>query len=276
MEKNGLSRIIIGLMIFDYIKKIAILFYIIRPRIFKLGYNQYKIYLIKKKINNIDFKAISYIDERIIEIPWIIKNLEKANNLDILDAGCTLNHSYIIKNILKKKNRITFVNLYKEKYENHRLGINYLESDIANLSIKDNSFDIVTCVSVLEHMGFNNQIYNNFNKKISNFLTDKNLYIKGILEIKRVLKENGLAYFSFPFGKKKLFHNLQQFNHFDIDRIISIFQPSFYLVEFYKYFNNKNEWKKVSSSECKNLLPVFYEKNTVISANSIALITLRK
>jgi SAM-dependent methyltransferase len=53
-----------------------------------------------------------------------------------------------------------------------KYGVDYMKGDFTNLSFDDNSFDVVSCVSVLEHMTHNDQI-------------------KGIKEMARVVKEGG-------------------------------------------------------------------------------------
>ena len=94
-----------------FLKKISIIYYFFFPRTFGFGYNQYKYSVIKKKIiyGNNSVKLREYLDERIVEIPWIINKLKSTNNKKILDVGCTLNFKYLIDFFLKK-NKIFFIN----------------------------------------------------------------------------------------------------------------------------------------------------------------------
>ena len=62
------------------------------------GYERYKQDLIKKIINGKKIKFISYFDERVVEIPWVIKELKKCSG-NLLDAGSTLNFKYILSNL---------------------------------------------------------------------------------------------------------------------------------------------------------------------------------
>ena len=59
------------------------------PKPFGLGNN--KIHLIKKILDNRPINLKHYMDERIVEIPWIMNELKDIKNKKILDAGCTLN-----------------------------------------------------------------------------------------------------------------------------------------------------------------------------------------
>ena len=56
------------------LKNLSSLYYQLFPKLFGFGYNQYKINIIKK-LNNYSFTQKEYIDERIVEIPWVIKKL---------------------------------------------------------------------------------------------------------------------------------------------------------------------------------------------------------
>ena len=259
------------------LKNLSILYYWLFPKLFGIGYNENKIRQIKKKIKKIPIKQNHYLDERIIEIPWIINELNSHYEKKILDAGCTLNYKYLIDEILKNKNKITFVNLYPEKFVDKRNSVSYISSDIAKLNIKDEDYNVVSCISVLEHLGFNNEIYDTSGNKNPNFTANKSLYLSGIKEIKRVLKKNGTLYLTIPYGKRATFDNIQQFDDKDIDKIIDIFQPGSCSILYYKYFDKEKRWNKVTSEACKDVLHIIQDnKNTFISANTIALITLHK
>ena len=225
------------------LKNLSSLYYQLFPKLFGFGYNQYKINIIKKKLNNYSFTQKEYIDERIVEIPWVIKKLNLYHRKKILDAGCTLNYSYLIDEILKNDNKLTYVNLYPEKFADKRSMVSYLHSDITKLNIADEAFDVVTCISVLEHIGFNNEIYDTSGIKNKELIINENLYLDGIREIRRVLKKDGTLYLSIPYGKQILYNNLQQFGFDKLNKIINIFKPSLKVL-YYKYFDDKKNGVK--------------------------------
>ena len=269
-------------MIINYLKSLkiysylAITYYKFFTKVFGYGYERYKQDLINNLLNKKNVNPISYIDERIVEIPWIMEKLRNIDNLKILDAGCTLNYKYLIEKIIKNKNKISFVNLYREKYSHPNDLVSYIDSDISNLNIENKSYNIVTCISVLEHIGFDNQMYNNHDQKLPNFIVNKELYIKAISEIHRVLTNEGVAYLSFPYGQKILFDNLQQFDENNIIEMIKVFQPKSYTIHYHKYFSDEKKWKEVSAKDCKNSLPMYFDRKTALSANSVALMVLNK
>jgi ADP-glucose pyrophosphorylase len=73
-----------------------------------------------------------------------------------------------------------------------------------------------------------------------------------------------------------LFNNLQQFDNSGIEKIINVFQPKSYSVQYYKYINENKNWEEVSHKSCEELMPVYFNRKTAISGNSVALLTLRK
>ncbi len=166
--------------------------------------------------------------------------------------------------------------MYREKYSHSNDLVSYIDSDISNLNIDNKSYDIVTCISVLEHIGFDNQMYNNYEQKVPNFIVNKELYIKAISEIHRVLTNEGIAYLTFPYGQKILFDNLQQFDESNLIEMINVFQPKSYTVQYYKYFSDEKKWKEVSAKDCKNSLPIYFDRKIALSANSVALMVLNK
>ena len=93
---------------------LALIYFSLFGKTFGRGYERYKINLIKNKILNkkINIKKNKYFDERIIEIPWIVKELKSKGNL--LDVGSTLNFDYIIFNFKFKKNLLQYT-LSREK-----------------------------------------------------------------------------------------------------------------------------------------------------------------
>ena len=256
----------------DFIKQVTILFYKLRPKAFGIGYNQFKIKLIKKLINEENIVLKNYMDERIVEIPWIMKNLANIENYNIMDGGCTLNFNYLIKKIIQKNNNLTFINIHPERNFFRSKLVKYRKQDITKINFKQNTFDAVTCLSVIEHVGFDNSMYD-YTNGVKKKQLNQNLYKKGILELKRVLKPGRWLYLTFPFGKKMIFKNYQQFNYSDLQSMIKIFSPKKYWFEFYKFDDLK--WNKVDAQSCKFSKAV-YKNDIGISSTSVALLKMKK
>ncbi len=256
----------------DYLKKIGIPLYLMNPKPFGLGYNQYKIHLIKKILDNRPINLKHYMDERIVEIPWIMSELKDIKNKKILDAGCTLNFNYLIKKIIASDNSLTFINIFPEKNIYKSNDVNYFKQDISDMIFDDNCFDVITCVSVLEHIGFDNNMYDRNNKEIQVNIK-KNLHQKAIYELRRVLKKNSYLYLTIPYGKYMEFKNYQQFDESRVNAIIDIFDPLELSLDYFIYSNYK--WLKTDKENCISVEPI-YNNDIGISSNSIVMIKMKK
>ncbi len=255
------------------LKKLSLFYYYLFPSVFGLGYNQFKYSIIKKKIlNKKPINLKNYLDERIIELPWVIKKLKKLNNKRILDVGCTLNFKYLI-NFFINKNEIFFLNIYKEKNNYFSNKISYIQNDIRQSIFKENYFDVITAISVIEHIGHDNSSYNNESKKIS--LKQNTKYAKAILEIKRILKKRGKFYLTLPFGKKQKFKNYIQFDNVEVKKLIKIFNPSKYIIDYYVFDISEIKWKKTTLKGCTNI-KAKSSGSTGICSNAVALIEMSK
>lgn len=260
--------------IFRIIKNfLAIFYYRIFTNVYGRGYEKYKISIIKKKLDKREINPISYIDERIVEIPWIVSELKKSRGV-LLDAGSTLNFEYILEHLSHLK-RIFITTLYPEKFSFNELNISYTYEDLSKLSFRDEYFDVITCISTLEHIGFNNDIYN-YGKFKTNKVNKLELK-KVLLNLKRVLKKNGKLLITIPFGKKGIYENMQQFDAIDLKNIVKFLKLKKKDLKFFIY--DKNNWLKAKEKDCFNIEPnikTLKNKKIVLSANSIALLKLTK
>lgn len=254
--------------------KIGPNYYKLFPNIFGIGYERYKVNLIQKKIKNKKINPITYLDERIIEIPWIIHKLSKLKG-KLLDAGSTLNHEYLLKKLVRKF-KIYILTLFPEKNYFNNLNINYIYEDLSSMGFKKNYFDVITCISTLEHVGFDNSLYksknsNNVDKKINN------KHIKVFRNLVDVLKPNGHLLITLPFGKRGYYNNLQQFDKKTLNNMFKVVKLKKINIEYFRFKDNK--WKKVKMEDCKDVKPLIHKKKKikkVLSSNSLALIELIK
>ena len=264
-------------MIIENIRnKLAIIYFSFFGKTFGRGYERYKINLIKNKIFNkkINIKQNNYLDERIIEVPWIINELKKCNG-NLLDVGSTLNFEYILKSFPQLKN-IYINTLYPEKTNFNNKAINYLYEDICDNSLKEKYFDNISCISTLEHIGFDNSHYNYRNNSKKKIKFNKLRYLTALKEIKKLLKRKSNFFISFPFGKKKIYKNLQQFDSTDLKKIFKIFKNFKKKVIFHRYVDGK--WRLCNENDCKYIEPIVKKNDNqfVLSAKSIVLIKFNK
>ncbi len=152
---------------------------------------------------------------------WIYENIKPALGKNIIEIGCGL--GAIIDFMITKRNKITgvdisdeYIKYLKKNYKKYR-NIKIIKSNILNLpgKVKNNSFDTVVMINVLEH------------------IKDDDRAIK---IVKKVLKKNGklalmVPAFNILFGpldknvghyrryNKKMLKNLLIKNNFEIENI---------------------------------------------------------
>tara|TARA_B100000795_G_scaffold238808_1_gene200153 strand:+ start:77 stop:871 length:795 start_codon:yes stop_codon:yes gene_type:complete len=254
--------------------KLAVIYYQLNPKIYGRGYERYKRNIIKRIVNKEEPKQVSFLDERIVEIPWIVSELKKIKG-NLLDAGSTLNQYYILK-LIKHFNKIFITTLYPEENYHNNLNVSYTYEDLANLSFKNEYFDVVTSISTLEHINYNNSIYN-YGKFRYSKKKQKNKLFTVLENLNRVLKKKGTLLITIPYGKKGIYNNMQQFDKVDLDKIIKFLKPTKYSIKYYVVKDKK--WSESKSHKCLNVDPNIIKNNklnTVLSANSVALIKIIK
>jgi SAM-dependent methyltransferase len=243
------------------------------------GYFEYKWQLIEEILSGekilADFKG-ERVDERLVEYLWLMENLpeEQAN---LLDAGSALNFEIILNQHKLSNKKITIVNLNPEKNCFARRGVSYLYEDLRNLPFKSDYFDIITCISTLEHIGMDNtKIYTVDPKYKENKVGD---YLVVATELKRILKPGGSLFITVPFGKYRDFGFFQQFDQDMINRLESLFGTDKCIEAYYKYA--EDGWQISSQSECASAEYVLADKARVstlgpAAASAVACLKLTK
>ncbi|MFH0753396.1 MAG: class I SAM-dependent methyltransferase [Candidatus Omnitrophota bacterium] len=147
----------------------------------------------KKKFNWSRFsydqnvKAV-YINERIVELPFVIQGLALLpRNARILDVGCS--ESILPMQMAGLGYAVTGLDF--RQYSFSFPGLQFCQSDATKMPLEEDSFDAVTCVSMLEHVGIGH-----YNDPLHQESGDARV----VAEIARVLRKNGLFFLTVPFG----------------------------------------------------------------------------
>jgi SAM-dependent methyltransferase len=128
-------------------------------------------------------KIINPIDTiRYTEFTYLLKFIKNRNlrKMNILDISSPFMMSYI----LASENKVlkTDINIEEKSYINETINLSFKLEDATQLSFKDDTFDLIYSISVIEH------IYNK--------------YIQAINEMIRVVKQDGYIYLTFPVSVK--------------------------------------------------------------------------
>ena len=183
-------------------------------------------------------KAPEGINERSHEVPWILNEAER-----ILEKGKLLDVGSYLTSLPDTLTQIGFqVTALDLRIPDLKMSpnINFIAGDIRNTSILDKSFDQVTCISTIEHIGIKG--------RYGVITADKDGDIKAMNEICRLLKTRGTLLLTIPVGSCNV---LPANRCYDGKRLNLIFRK--FAIEKEEYFvhEKNNLWKKVSRKQAQ-------------------------
>ena len=125
--------------------------------------------------------------ERPAEIPFVLDNLPEPP-AKLLDVSCS--YSPFLLEMDKQGFDACGIDLldYGVPYSK------FIKADARNIPFEDKSFDVVTCISSLEHYGLVETPYH------SDTVYDPEAPFKALREMARVLKDDGIIILTLPFG----------------------------------------------------------------------------
>jgi len=132
---------------------------------------------------------------RIVEYPFIFKNMATAKRGKVLDVGCS--GSYLLTELAALGFQVYGIDTrkYLVKYPN----VTFIQGDIRKTRFQNGFFDAVTAVSTIEHIGITE-----YGNTIEDVRGDK----KAIEEISRILKPNGILLLTAPYGNSKAYEKV--------------------------------------------------------------------
>jgi SAM-dependent methyltransferase len=161
-----------------------------------------------------DRPELAGLDERCIEYPVALEAVMQAAknpDLHLLDVGCVLNNGLIAKYVSEFARMIWFINpsLEKPAYTENMV---YVLSDIRRVRLPEMlQFDLVTCLSTIEHIGMDNTRYGGAPAEFDGAIDDPERFaIDGLRSISRFVKPGGRLLTSVPFGPFELLYLYQQ------------------------------------------------------------------
>lgn len=130
------------------------------------------------------------MSERVIEIPWVLSRLDGARR--VLDVGPAL----AIPEYLAYLTRAGIPDLHGvDLLETTVPGMMMSQADVRKLPYADGAFDLVTCISTLEHIGMDNSEWHIEGGQ------EMEGDLKALQEIRRVLSADGRLLVTVPFGE---------------------------------------------------------------------------
>jgi SAM-dependent methyltransferase len=198
--------------------------------------------------------------ERCIEIPWAFSCYQ--GDKKVLDVG----YANAEKRYLNGLFSLHIPQLYGlDKIDKEIDGIKSVIGDIRNTDFPDECFDLLFCISTIEHVGRDNSKY-----FPDNYPVDDQGDFKAMKEMNRITRKEGRIVLTVPYGK---FHDYGWFIQYDklrLDRLIGGYKFKIVRRDFFHYDNG---WSSCRQDELKDTL---YNDNNAPAAAGLACILLKK
>lgn len=180
---------------------------------------------LKKAIRDLFYGEV--LTERIVEYPLAFANLDlkPSTRTKILDIGCYYSNFPI--SLASMGFSVTGVDLMD--YELTHPNFKFIKGDMVSVALPKNSYDLVTCISTLEHIGLD--VYGNEN----DLTADK----KVMQRVHSILKKNGRFILTVPFGKEYINPSFRSYNSAGIK---ALFEPAFKIQKLEYYYSKDSKW----------------------------------
>jgi SAM-dependent methyltransferase len=152
------------------------------------------------------------LDERCVEYPWLFAQRPAG---ELLDAGSTLNHSFVLDRLLPMVAGLHIVTLAYEGLAFPERGVSYVYGDLRRLPHRDGVFDTVASLSTLEHVGMDNSRYGGGGRDIDPAEERR----RAVQELRRVTRPDGRLFVSVPYGRYEDHGWIEQF---DAERVAEL------------------------------------------------------
>ncbi len=171
--------------------------------------------------------------DRTLEYPWLLENI-KISSGKLLDVGSTA--SNLLYDFLPKTIEIHSLDLNSKSIKSE--AVKFTVGDIRKTAYADNYFDVVSCVSTLEHIGVAGRYGSD---------DDPQGDVKAVNEMTRILKPSGTLLVTVPYGVRDVLPINKLYNK---ERISGLFKNfSSVKIEYKKYFPQFQLWLATNEAE---------------------------
>jgi SAM-dependent methyltransferase len=179
-------------------------------------------------------------DERVVEYPWLLSRKPAGR---VLDAGSVLNHAHILDRVLPRVAQLTITTLVPEPQSFPERGVDYVYADLRELPFADAAFDTVVCLSTLEHVGMDNEVYGAAEPRSENPEVE---VARAAAELRRVTRPGGRVLLSVPFGRAEDHGWFRQLDAAGLDELLEAFGASSRDIAIYAY--RSGGWRRADAA----------------------------
>jgi SAM-dependent methyltransferase len=141
------------------------------------------------------------LSERVVEIPWVLRRLP-SDSSRVLDVGTAFAPLVYKRLLLRIPARVEIVDLSPVELP----GIPAHVADVCALPLPDETFDAVSCISTLEHIGLDNTVYGIAERRSTR---DD---VAALRELGRVARRDGRVLVTVPGGERRDFPGFRQYD----------------------------------------------------------------
>ena len=178
-------------------------------------------------------------DERVVEIPWVLARLGGKRALEVGYAYAE--PSYLAALVQAGFDELTGVDLATAEVP----GLRAVQADVRELPFEDRTFDLVLCVSTLEHVGADNTGYGLAAED------DGASRLTALRELRRVLAPDGRLLITVPCGEPEDYGWFRQDDVRGWTRLFT--QAGFFVEEQEAYELSADGWRTAPELETRGL-----------------------
>jgi hypothetical protein len=238
---------------------------------FRMGYMSHRRRMVKRCLERGDFGAVLptgfglRLDERIIEYPWVLQKLG-TGSATVLDAGSTLNFDFILQRPEMITKQLFIATLAPELRAYTHLGVSYVFEDFRRSCFRADFFDVVACISTLEHVGMDNTRL--YTADVDKRERATNSYFDAIDEFRRILKPGGRLLITVPYGVHTEHGWYQVFDEQMVQDIAARLGASSATYEYFRY--GPEGWHRATAAQCADAETFDVHTATTYTADFLA------
>jgi SAM-dependent methyltransferase len=148
--------------------------------------------------------------ERVVEIPWVLSRY--ANERRVLEIGPTFAYTTYVQHL----NHLGIEELHGLDLSTRPVrGIRLIQGDVRDMPYPDAYFDLIHCVSTIEHVGLDVSKYG-----VNGVRAPESGDMAALNEMRRVLTNSGRILITVPFGRVETLDWMRQYDLYAWHRLI--------------------------------------------------------
>jgi len=184
-------------------------------------------------------------DERVVELPWVYGHLGRAGRL--LDVGSTLNAAPHIRLLRSRFEEVTFLNPYRDDgFRSPAAGVAYVTRDARDPGLAPGSFERITCISTLEHVGCDNTRYGG-PARTGEAQDLARARADALRALRRLLAPGGTLLLTVPYGRLEDHGWFIQLDAGALAEAVAAFAPAVAETAFFRF---EGGWQPASAAQC--------------------------